>query len=384
MPTGNNQFRLKLQPNFDYDISIDWGDGSKEIFRGLTPSVASDAGITHTYTAAGTYLVGITENSPGGMPKVFYDAVRDTSPNNDAIKIRAIRQWGRPRWQGFGFSYAGCTNLRITATDTATSQISGISNFNNAWNNCISIDNFPRIDASNGTNFNATWLNCRNIGNFPLLDMNRMNTGIDCFNGLTLDTQTYSSMLTSFGEFNLNTNVTFHAGSQSRYFPWAQAARDLLTRPISQGGRNWTITDGGSQYTLFLFKSGPNCATIFSNPAGINCNPSCSNTSANFTVNSTVTLDSTIPVGCQIYLFRTSRPVTYVYSGGTDLNFTGNGIMQTGDIMGTNDSLIVTNGGIGTPYLEGDGIKIQYRDLTTIMTSNISVTAFTTPTVPFV
>jgi hypothetical protein len=380
MPTPTNQFRLKLQPNFVYNFSIDWGDGSREIFQGTTSSIEANAGITHTYATAGVQTIGITENVVGGFPKTFFNAFFNNDANNDAVKVRNIKQWGLGKWQALGRSYANCINLQIAATDHPTSTIGQITNFNYAFYNCISLTNFPQLDTSNGTNFTATWMNCSNITNFPLLNLNKMSQGTDCFNGVKIPTQTYSSMLTALAESNLNTNVVFHAGSQSYYFPWAQASRDVLTN-----NRGWIITDGGSQNTLafrkFLLNGAPNCMTFTTVPAGLNCGTSCTQTEAQFPINASVTLDSTTGTGCRISYFNTSRSVTYIYTGSSDLNFTGNGIMNTGDLIGYDSSLVVVDASAGTPYAEGDGsIRITYKDLNLVMEGNITIDAYIIPT----
>jgi hypothetical protein len=387
MPTPANQFRLKLQPSFVYDFSIDWGDGSREIFRQTTPSLEIDAGLTHTYTSPGPKTISVTENVVGGFPKVMFNNFFNQDANNDAIKVKNIAQWGRGLWQALGRSYSNCINLVINATDHPTSTIGQTSNFNNAFYNCISLTNFPQLDTSNGTNFNSTWYNCSNITNFPLLNMNKMTNGINCFFNVKIPTETYTQLLINLAENNLNQNVVFYAGLQTFYLPSAQASRDLLTRSVALGGRNWTITDGGVVAGLTFNKAGGtqtqrNQFNFFTTPAGINCGVGCNGTSANFGPNELVTLNyNAVPTpscGRPNVYYNTSRAVQYTYAAGGGISMVGNGRLNTGEliVLGTNSGLSIEGtASDGTPYEEGDGIFIQYQEIVINMSSAITVTA---------
>jgi hypothetical protein len=137
-----------------------------------------------------------------------------------------------------------------------------------AWQNCISLTAFPMINTSNCTNFKSAWENCYSLSAspFPQLDMSKMKAddaadsfnrlyeaddggqcgfgGRDCFKGVKLQTQSYSSLLTSICATNINTGVTFHGGN-STFNTAGSAAKVFLTTSIANGGRGWTITDGG-------------------------------------------------------------------------------------------------------------------------------------------
>jgi hypothetical protein len=380
MPTPTNQFRLKLQPSTPYNFSIDWGDDAREIFQGTTSGVASNAGLSHTYTSTGNYIVSITENVVGGFPKPFFDNFRNTDSNNDGRKVTNIRQWGRGTFQDLAYSFSNCINLQIGATDHPTSKLNEITNLNSAWYNCTSLTSFPQIDTSNVTNFNSTWYNCSNITNFPLLNMNKMTDGTNCFNGAKIPTETYSQLLQNLAQNNLTRDVVFHAGSQTYYFQSAQAFKDVLTNT-----RGWIITDGGSVNSLNFTKTGGTVAlrdqfNFFTNPAGLTCGAGCTNTSGSYGPNTLVTLDynTTSSVTCpNPYVnYTTSRPVQYTYAAGEGISLLGNGILNTGELISVSDSLTI--GGIpsdGTPYQNGDGIVIRYKEIVINMNGNINVTA---------
>jgi hypothetical protein len=70
--------------------------------------------------------------------------------------------------------------------------------------------------------------------------------GTNCFLGVKLPIQSYSAMLTALYATNGNTGVVFHGGN-STFNSAGSAAWSMLTRPIANGGRAWTITDGGYQ-----------------------------------------------------------------------------------------------------------------------------------------
>ena len=390
MPTPTNQFRLKLHPTLAYNFSIDWGDGSREIFQGTASSIESEAGITHTYTSEGLKRIAITENVVGGFPKTYFNAFRNTDANNDAVKVRNIRQWGRGKFSGFGYSFANCTNLQIGANDSSASTINQMTNFSNAFYNCIALTNFPLNfdDTANITNFNSTWYNCSNITNFPLLNMRKMTVGTNCFFNVKIPTETYTQLLIDLAANNLNTRVDFFAGLQTNYFPSAQDAKDLLTRPIAQGGREWTIQDGGAVNSLNFTKNGGtltqrDALTFTTNPVGLNCGEGCTTRTETFGPNEIVTLDYSVqfPLRCRSanVFYTTSRSVEYTYAAGSGIFMIGNGILNTGDSIelqvSPDSGLILGGSPAGAPYQGGAGIIINYREIKIIMSSNIDVTA---------
>ena len=163
MPTASNRFRLKLQPNTPYNFSINWGDGSREIYKKTTPSTEAEAGLEHVYTSGGLKTVSITENVVGGFPKPYFNAVTNVDISNDAKKITKITQWGTGQYLNLDFAFTGCTNLQITATDGNTSKINQITSLRDTFRQCLSLSSFPsNFDTSNVKNFTNTWLNWDN------------------------------------------------------------------------------------------------------------------------------------------------------------------------------------------------------------------------------
>ncbi|UOY05767.1 BspA family leucine-rich repeat surface protein [Muricauda sp. SCSIO 64092] len=104
-----------------YNYTVDWGDGTVD-----TTTYTGDA--SHTYSSAGAYTVSIT----GDFPSIYFDNAGDKD------KIRTVQQWGGIQWKSMEKAFAGCTNLRVTATDTLdltqvrhmSFMFSGASSFN--------------------------------------------------------------------------------------------------------------------------------------------------------------------------------------------------------------------------------------------------------------
>jgi surface protein len=87
-----------------YDFTIDWGDGTIELFTG-TPGT-----LNHTYTTPGNHQVWIK----GTFPRIY---MQNTSATNNA-KLRSINQWGDIQWTSMVQAFVRATNLQILATDT--------------------------------------------------------------------------------------------------------------------------------------------------------------------------------------------------------------------------------------------------------------------------
>ena len=134
----------------------------------------------------------------------------------------------------FTNAWRGCSSITSFPSINTSSGI----NFSAAWRDCSSMLSFGNINVQNGQTFSSTWRGCSSINTFPALNMSSMSNGISCFNGVTLPTSTYSSILNNLAQNNTNLNVTFDAGANSNYYFMAQASKDIL---INNG---WNITDG--------------------------------------------------------------------------------------------------------------------------------------------
>lgn len=153
------------------------------------------------------------------------------------------------------YTYGTWGNCRKLVTFPALST-GKVTSFNRTWMDCVSLTSFPLIDTSSGTDFTSTWQNCYSLSasEFPTLNMSKMTIGTNCFNGVRLTTTSYSVLLTSLCATNFNNTVTFHGGN-SNYnstVPQVTASRNFLVTPVVNGGRGWTIIDGGPDINIIF------------------------------------------------------------------------------------------------------------------------------------
>ncbi|MHA7863052.1 BspA family leucine-rich repeat surface protein [Flagellimonas marinaquae] len=88
---------------YDYDFTIDWGDGSGE-------NELMTQNPTHEYTNAGTYRVAIK----GQFPAIRMSNT-DTASKESLV---SVVQWGTGKWQTMEQAFVQCINLTgFTATD---------------------------------------------------------------------------------------------------------------------------------------------------------------------------------------------------------------------------------------------------------------------------
>lgn len=92
----------------DYDITVDWGDGTTETFNETDPDP------THTYATADTYTVKIT----GTFPHLFLNGNASFTRADNAGKLRSIEQWGSIQWESMNSAFEGASNATYNATDT--------------------------------------------------------------------------------------------------------------------------------------------------------------------------------------------------------------------------------------------------------------------------
>lgn len=123
VPSGNDfvllvtleaeqEFSIYADPSFDYDYSIDWGDG--------THTFNHTESTSHTYAQAGAYQITISGE---------YPAFRFCTDNSgcDNFKID-IMQWGSNEWLSMEAAFSGLEKFTILASDTPNlSQVNNIS-----------------------------------------------------------------------------------------------------------------------------------------------------------------------------------------------------------------------------------------------------------------
>ncbi|MCK0159718.1 BspA family leucine-rich repeat surface protein [Allomuricauda sp. F6463D] len=111
VPENNFILEIGTNDNFDYDFTIDWGDGTIEQLVDLQDP-------THVYETAGTYTVAI---------QGFFPSIK-MQDNASRIALKSIDQWGAIVWQTFNYAFLECVNMEYLATDVPDlSQVSDLT-----------------------------------------------------------------------------------------------------------------------------------------------------------------------------------------------------------------------------------------------------------------
>jgi surface protein len=156
--------------NYDYDYTIDWGDGSVQQLTDQNP--------THEYALAGTYTVAIQ----GIFPAIWMKE----SPS--VTKLMSIEQWGAIEWQTMFQAFHNCSNMTYNATDAP--DLSNVTNMNGTFINCFNFDgDLSGWIVSNIASMNATFTNAKlfngNISNWDVSNVTNtpsMFAGASAFN----------------------------------------------------------------------------------------------------------------------------------------------------------------------------------------------------------
>jgi hypothetical protein len=99
---AGQELTIGTNPDYDYDYTIDWGDGTVESLTDQNPS--------HQYDSTGEVSVAII----GIFPALQMAA---SNPDSRAALVD-VAQWGTQKWQSMEFVFDGCVNLTsFTATD---------------------------------------------------------------------------------------------------------------------------------------------------------------------------------------------------------------------------------------------------------------------------
>jgi hypothetical protein len=146
-----------------------------------------------------------------------------------------------PLQTGRGGDFSGTWELCFGLTSFPVLDTSNGIAFYATWYGCFGLTSFPALDTSNGTDFQQAWAGCSGLTAFPPLNLGRMTNGINCFQGDTLSTASYSGLLVSIATLNANAAVTFDGGN-SQYSAGAATYARNTTLTAALG---WTITDGG-------------------------------------------------------------------------------------------------------------------------------------------
>ncbi|WP_421809582.1 BspA family leucine-rich repeat surface protein [Flagellimonas sp.] len=128
--TGDNVI-LNLDPEYSYDFTINWGDGTVEELSPENPTT-----INHNYATAGIYKVAIVGTFPS------FSMVEDNAVADQLIRMD---QWGTTVWQKLAHAFYNCKNMMyyamdvpdLTNVESLSYMFRGASSFNadlNGWN----------------------------------------------------------------------------------------------------------------------------------------------------------------------------------------------------------------------------------------------------------
>ena len=209
VPADEKTITLPLVSGYNYDFTVDWGDGSptSEI------TAHNDEDKTHSYAEAGDYNLVIE----GTLEAWSFNNAED----GDKDKILSVENFGDLGYKNLSGAFHGCTNLGdfeggvTSAVTDMTSMFEGATDAN--------------PDVSN-------W------------DVSKVTDMTNLFNSSGLSTANYDAFLINLADNNASVeNVILGATGIYYYSDDAKTARDTL-----ESDRGWTITDGGD---AALFRS---------------------------------------------------------------------------------------------------------------------------------
>ncbi|WP_018127040.1 BspA family leucine-rich repeat surface protein [Balneola vulgaris] len=265
----------------DFDVVVDWGDGTVERFVGDAPV------ITHTYSEFGTETIRIA----GIFPEMNASAEGATISN-----LRSVVLWGDIQWESMASMFAGADSLEFRNLDTPDlSSVSSMENMffslgiQSSFNSDISgwdvssVTNMELMfagakdfnqdisgwDVSSVTNmggmFAATESFDQNLGNwniqnvdtfdfFGTIGSSTVQIEIGFKQDAELSTSNYDSTLIGWAEkVTANSNIKISFGNSLRSIISTSSYNSLTDL-------GWTINDGGSssEFTTRWQTTSPN------------------------------------------------------------------------------------------------------------------------------
>ncbi|MEM6894298.1 MAG: BspA family leucine-rich repeat surface protein [Bacteroidota bacterium] len=174
--TNNEEIKIGTG-NFEYEFSVDWGDGNIE-----NVSFNGNSGFFHNYETPDTYTVVILGNFP---------SMDMLNAPQSATKLRSVEQWGSAMvWQSMRGTFSRCSNmLPYSASDIPNlSQVESM------------VAMFAR---SNFTGYINDW-NTQNI-----TDMNSTFVSSNFNDDISeWDTQNVTNMMSMFGDSDFNGDIS--------------------------------------------------------------------------------------------------------------------------------------------------------------------------------
>ncbi len=186
-PSNDDQITIPTFSGETYNYDVDWGDGMSDI--GVTGN------ITHTYGSPGTYTVSIT----GLFPRIYFDGGGFFSSNTDHDKILTVQQWGNMSWTSMAQAFSGCTNLRVTASDSP--DLSGMTDMSQMFYEASSFnDDISSWDVSSITTMIETFRDA-DAFNQPLDAWNVAN--VETMEGMFRQAENFNQSLNTWNVLNV-------------------------------------------------------------------------------------------------------------------------------------------------------------------------------------
>jgi surface protein len=171
--SNSTSVTIPTNPAYTYNYDVDWDNDGTFDEIGITGDV------THTFTTAGEYTIGIQ----GTFPHIYFNN------GGDNEKLLSIDQWGTIAWYDMTNAFAGCSSMIYAATDIP--QLFELSSMSNAFAGCISFNG--DINSWNTSSINlmdSLFFNCvafdqslENWNTSNVTTMSSMFSGASVFNG---------------------------------------------------------------------------------------------------------------------------------------------------------------------------------------------------------
>ncbi|MEM8762762.1 MAG: BspA family leucine-rich repeat surface protein [Bacteroidota bacterium] len=142
-PADDFELVIGTDSTFDYNFTIDWGDGSdEETFVDLAENPS------HVYATEDTYTIAIK----GTFPAIKMYEMDNEALGNSQKALLGISQWGAVIWESFEEAFKDCSNLSeysaedqpdLSNVQSMAQMFSGAASFNGAigdWNTLNVVD----------------------------------------------------------------------------------------------------------------------------------------------------------------------------------------------------------------------------------------------------
>lgn len=137
--TANEDIKLPLREGYEYDMVVDWGDGSKSEIKSW-----NDPDKIHTYATAGEHTIIIK-----GKAEAWYFNACDVDPDTHSeLKIIKVTNLGDLGWKNLEKAFCGCLNL----TTFEGGNVSEVTNMSGMfWSSGSLVANIKNWDTSKVT-----------------------------------------------------------------------------------------------------------------------------------------------------------------------------------------------------------------------------------------